>query len=79
VLINGAPLDEPLISQTTVQKPDGMTFPYVLKADEYFVLGDNRGDSYDSRNFGPVTKGEIAGRVILSLRFLSRAANSAGQ
>ena len=79
VLINGAPLDEPEISQDTVQKPDGMVFPYVLKANEYFVLGDNRGNSYDSRNFGVITKSEIAGRVIASLRFLSRAPNSAGQ
>jgi signal peptidase I len=31
--------------------------------DEYFVLGDNRSDSQDSRAFGPVDRGLILGRV----------------
>lgn len=38
----------------------------VLGEDEYFVLGDNRNDSKDSRYFavGPVNEKEILGRVI---------------
>ncbi len=36
-----------------------------LKADEYFVLGDNRPSSLDSRYFGPVGKAAIVGRVWL--------------
>ncbi len=36
-----------------------------LKDDEYFVLGDNRPVSYDSRRFGPIHQSEIAGRVVL--------------
>ncbi len=35
-----------------------------LENDEYFVLGDNRGSSKDSRSFGPVSKSYIIGRVI---------------
>jgi len=76
VLINGTPLEEPEISQDTVQKPEGPgvpTFPLTLGPNEYFVLGDNRGDSLDSRNFGVVHRSDIAGRVIVSLRFLNRA------
>ena len=36
-----------------------------LNDDEFFVLGDNRPVSYDSRRFGPIHQSEIAGRVIL--------------
>ena len=34
-----------------------------LSADQYFVLGDNRYASKDSRSFGPVAKNFIIGRV----------------
>jgi len=35
-----------------------------LEEDEYFVLGDNRNSSKDSRSFGPVNESYITGRVI---------------
>jgi signal peptidase I len=38
-----------------------------LSKDEYFVLGDNRKFSLDSRKFGPIKKKEIIGRVLLRL------------
>lgn len=34
-------------------------YEYTLKEDEYFVLGDNRGNSQDSRSYGPVSKESI--------------------
>ena len=37
----------------------------ILKEDEYFVLGDNRGNSYDSRFFGPIKKDVILGKLCL--------------
>jgi len=35
-----------------------------LGSGEYFVLGDNRGFSFDSRRFGPISKNNIIGRVV---------------
>lgn len=36
-----------------------------LSEDEYFVLGDNRNSSLDSRSFGPISRKSIIGRVWL--------------
>jgi signal peptidase I len=36
-----------------------------LKDDEYYVLGDNRPASSDSRSFGPLHKDAVIGRVLL--------------
>lgn len=37
----------------------------ILTADEYYVLGDNRTSSLDSRNFGPITRDDIVGKTWL--------------
>ena len=39
----------------------------VLNEDEYFVMGDNRNQSYDSRSWGPVLRPLIVGRTFLRL------------
>lgn len=38
--------------------------PYRVPKDSYFMMGDNRDDSYDSRYWGPVPKRLVLGRVV---------------
>lgn len=44
--------------------PGGPGYPLILRADEYFVLGDRRETALDSRSFGLVTMQNILGRVL---------------
>lgn len=57
VFINGKPLEEPYLDQPM----SGMYGPEVVPAGEYFVMGDNRNNSSDSRSFGPVPADNIIG------------------
>ncbi len=43
-------------------------FPLTLGKDECFILGDRRSEATDSRLFGPVTKSEILGTVVMIMR-----------
>ncbi len=62
VSANGLSLNEPYSLGSTT--PDSVT---TLGPDEYFVLGDNRASSTDSRSFGPIRKSDIIGNLITSL------------
>jgi type IV secretory pathway protease TraF len=35
-----------------------------LDSSQFFVMGDNRGDSCDSRDWGPIGRSSIKGKVV---------------
>jgi signal peptidase I len=63
VYINGKPLSEPWLPKGTFLG-QAIT-PQKIPAGEYFMMGDNRSDSSDSRVWGPIPGNTIIGRVFL--------------
>ncbi len=77
--VNGKLLDEPylrssrgVVAQTLPATGPGgpgdnvpwtLARPYTVPADHYFMMGDNREDSYDSRFWGPIARSDVIGRA----------------
>ena len=68
VIVNGAPLSEPYITHHSNGSHPKTTVP----RGSYFVLGDNRRASNDSRDWGPVSESRIIGRAWVSFWPLDR-------
>lgn len=65
VTVDGVTLEEPYISEYALSQCD-LEFPFEVPANTYFVLGDNRDNSVDSRftNFGCIGDEEIVGKIL---------------
>ena len=59
--INNEAMNEKFVIYTSLKDSPAIT----LKDNEFFVMGDNRYVSYDSRYWGPITKDEIQVRVFV--------------
>jgi signal peptidase I len=68
VYINGKPLAEPWLPKGVVT---GNFSPVKIPKGFYFVMGDNRDFSSDSRVFGPISGSLIVGRVVMRIWPLS--------
>ena len=68
VYLNGEKLDEPYAQELSVGECD-LEFPFQVPQEEYFVLGDMRESSIDSRNtlIGCVKKDQIVGKVFFRI------------
>lgn len=73
VYINDERLNESYETQET-----GGDISITLSENQYFVLGDNRGSSSDSRSFGPIFKSSIRGRAWLVYWPIYKSQNSGG-
>ncbi len=68
ILINNSPVQEPYLDHS---KDSSFSFfskgnfgPVHIPKDRFFVLGDNRTNSYDNRNYGTVKLAAIKGRAL---------------
>lgn len=66
VYINGEPFNEPYLDDTVYTFDEGFLGEgreYTIPDGKYFVMGDNREHSSDSRAWGPISKKDMSGRA----------------
>lgn len=66
VYINDKVLEEPYLANNLRTENGGFLQnggEFIVPEEEYFVMGDNRPHSSDSRSWGPITKKSISGRA----------------
>lgn len=66
IYINGEPLEESY-GKEVIEDPGMAIAPIQLGEDEYWVMGDNRNHSSDSRVIGPVPKSRILGKAFVRI------------
>lgn len=72
VSVNGTRLDEPYLAEKAYGEAD-IEFPYQVPDQRYFVMGDNRSVSIDSRSsiVGCIAEDQIVGKVVFRVWPLS--------
>lgn len=76
LILNGKPIEEPYVIHDDAKTYSGPDLkepyrsrdyfgPYTVLSGEYFLLGDNREHSSDSRYWGAVPSWDVRGRVVL--------------
>jgi len=68
VFLNGEVLDEPYVSEKALGECD-VEFPYQIPENSYFVMGDKRETSIDSRSsvIGCIAEDQIIGKIICKI------------
>lgn len=76
VWINGQHMDEPYLNEIavtcTLEEPKPHCGPIRVPEHTYFMMGDNRNYSYDSRFWGPVEQDRVLGRAVFRIWPLER-------
>ena len=73
VYVDGALLEEPYVTEKVLGDCD-LEFPYKVPGTGYFVMGDRRSNSMDSRNsvIGAVSRDDIIGKIVIRVWPFSR-------
>ena len=66
VFVNGMQLDEPYVTEKALGECD-LEFPYQVPESRYFLMGDHRATSVDSRSsvVGCVAEEQIVGKIVM--------------